>query len=210
MSVVFRPTWPSDARELYHRLSTISENPGDRSRATREAYEDFTRKLYHTRRELRNIVTALESQQSSVRIASAVTGGFGITGLLVAAVLPPVGLGIAALGTAGHVITQSTDVGLNSKNDGRLKRLLDLEFENEIATFLQLYGIGELDIETFREIRDAEYNAAGSLLPEILVVFGYITNFATGPLCEELKKLCGNYYRNKKRLLTLTTFRKNG
>ena len=85
--------------------------------------------------------------------------------------------------------TQVTDVGLNAINDNRLKPLLDLEFENEISRFLNIYGIDELNIESFREIQDAKYNAVGSLWPEIVKIAGVIRNVANGSLLNDLSNL---------------------
>ena len=183
MSLVFRSR---DANRLYQRLSRIGENPGDRSQ---ETFLNFTRKLTRTRRELSNIITSLESQQSGIRIASGITGTTTLVGVGLSFVFPPVGLGIAALGGAGFLGTQVTDVGLNAINDNRLKPLLDLEFENEISRFLNIYGIDELNIESFREIQDAKYNAVGSLWPEIVKIAGVIRNVANGSLLNDLSNL---------------------
>ena len=187
MSFVLRPR---DAQQLYQRLSRIGENPGDRSQ---ETFLNFTRKLTRARRELSNIVTSLESQQSVVRIASGITGTTTLVGVGLSFVVPPLGLGMAALGGAGFLGTQVTDVGLNAINDNRLKPLLDLQFENEISRFLNIYGIDELNIESFRRIQNAEYNAIGSLWPEIVSIAGIIESVANGPLLNDLRKLSSKF-----------------
>ena len=188
MSLVLRPR---DADRLYQRLSRIGENPGDRSQ---ETFLNFTRKLTRARRELSNIVTSLESQQSVVRIASGITGTTTLVGVGLSFVVPPLGLGMAALGGAGFLGTQVTDAGLNAyTHDNRLNPLLDLEFENELSRFLNVYGIDKLNIESFRKIRNTEYNAIGSLWPEIVSIAGIIESVANGPLLNDLRKLSSKF-----------------
>ena len=197
MSSVFRP---SDAQQLYQRLRTVSENPE----------VSFTRKLTHTKRELRNIVNALESQQSSVRVASGVTGTTTLLGIGISFLLPPIGLGVAALGATGFAGSQVADVALNTIHNDRLKALLDLDFENEISNLLQLYGIDQLTIQSLREVRDADFNAVGSLWSKIVAIATTIQNATNGPLRDELTNLRGNYFIKIFKLIIvsdLTTFR---
>ena len=190
MSFVLRPR---DAQQLYQRLSRIGENPGDRSQETQISFQSFIRKLTRTKREVHNIVTALESQQTGIRIASGLTGTTTLVGVALTFWLPPIGLGLAALGGSGYLGVQVTDVGLNIKHDNRLKPLLDLEFENETSHFLSLYDINELNIESFRQIRDAEFNAVGGLWPEIAWIAESIRNVANGPLVDDLRNLRGEF-----------------
>ena len=118
--------------ELYQRLVRVKENP--------EIWH-FSKKIYDTRKELRNIITALESQQSSVRLASGVTGGLTVAGIALTPFFPPVGLVVAGVGAITFGGTHATDVVLNKKNDDRLiKPLIDSNFETEVANFLQQYG----------------------------------------------------------------------
>ena len=188
MSIVFRP---SDAQQLYERLSRLGENPCDDQGHTHISFQNFTRRLTGPRRELRNLIAALESQQTGIRIASGVTGTTTLVGIGLSFLFPPVGLTITAFGGAGYLGAQFADVGLNTIHDARLQPLLDLRFDNEVSSFLNRFGIDNMSIESFREIRDAQYNAVGSLWPEILSVTATIQNAANGPLADDLRNLRG-------------------
>ena len=80
-------------------------------------------------------------------------------------------------------------------NDDRLKPLIDSNFETEVANFLQHYGIDDLDIETFRKLRDAKFNAVGSLWPEIVALASIaVEHLTSGSLCNEIKKFKGHLF----------------
>ena len=74
---------------------------------------------------------------------------------------------------------------------------MDLEYEEEIAQFLRIYGVQDVkkvDISKFREIRGRQYSAFADLIPELFQATGYAQY--SEPLKKDLAKI-GMLFQNE-------------
>ena len=138
---------------------------------------EFLTETDRVRRELWYLTSAIESQQSNVRVASGVTGFLAIIGTGVSFVAPPFGVGMFALGASTYIGTKVADGVMNKGNDNRLRPLVDLQYEEKIAHFLQKYGINGIDTAELRNIRDKNVFGITDLGSELFQLTYYVQRF---------------------------------